>query len=60
MVNGYMRTTAKAGLEIYMPDLDQLTQKKASKAITLGWLRNSDSALPSDVPFRNGMPVKHK
>lgn len=58
LVNGYTRMTEKAGLEIYMPDLDQITQKKkVTQAITLQWLKNRNSSLPSDVPFKNGKPV---
>jgi hypothetical protein len=52
LVNGYTRMTAQAGLEIFMPDLDELDPKKASQAITLEWLKNRDRSLPSDVPFK--------
>lgn len=58
LVNGYTRMTAQAGLEIYMPDLDEVTAaKKVGKGITLDWLKNRTSTLPSDVPFRDGKPV---
>ena len=50
VVNGYTRMTAQAGLEIYMPDLDEIPLKKASQGITLEWLKNRRSSLPSDVP----------
>ena len=50
LVNGYTRMTAQAGLEIYMPDLDGMPMKKANQAITLQWLKNRKSSLPSDVP----------
>jgi hypothetical protein len=51
LVNGYTRMTAQAGLEIYMPSLNTLsTEPTANKAITLEWLKNRSSSLPSDVP----------
>jgi hypothetical protein len=32
LVNGYTRMTAQAGLEIFMPDLDEQTPKKAGQS----------------------------
>ena len=58
LVNGYTRVTAQQGLEIYMPDLADLQAKKASQAITLPWLQNRNSALPSDVPIKDGKPTR--
>ncbi len=52
LVNGYTRMTAQAGLEIFMPDLDEMAPKKASKSITLEWLKNRNRSLPADVPVR--------
>ena len=57
LVNGYTRLTAQAGMEIYMPDLDEIKSKAASQAITTQWLKNRGNALPADVPIRNGKPV---
>ena len=57
LVNGYTRMTAKAGLEIYMPDLDEIQAKKVSQGITLQWLKNRGSSIPKDVPIRNGKPM---
>lgn len=50
LVNGYTRMTAQRGLEIYMPDLDGRTIKKASPSVALGWLKNRKRPLPSDIP----------
>lgn len=50
LVNGYSRMTAQAGLEIFMPDLDDKAPKQASRSVTLEWLKNRTSSLPSDVP----------
>ena len=52
LVNGYTRMTAQAGLEIFMPDLDEQTPKKASQSITLEWLRDRNRSLPLDVPIK--------
>jgi hypothetical protein len=52
LVNGYTRMTAQAGLEIFMPDLDEQTPKKASQSITLEWLKNRNRSLPLDIPVK--------
>jgi hypothetical protein len=52
LVNGYTRMTAQAGLEIFMPDLDEQTPKKASQSITLEWLKDRNRSLPLDVPIK--------
>ena len=52
LVNGYTRMTAQNGLEIFMPDLDEITLKKASPRIPLDWLKNRNRALPSDIPVK--------
>jgi hypothetical protein len=52
LVNGYTRMTARAGLEIFMPDLDEKTPKNASQSITLEWLKNRNRSLPLDVPVK--------
>jgi hypothetical protein len=52
LVNGYTRMTAQAGLEIFMPDLDEQTPKKVSQSITLEWLKDRNRSLPLDVPVK--------
>jgi hypothetical protein len=52
LVNGYTRMTAQAGLEIFMPDLDEQAPKKASQSITLEWLKNRNRSLPLDIPVK--------
>jgi hypothetical protein len=52
LVNGYTRMTAQAGLEIFMPDLDEQAPKKASQEITLEWLKNRNRSLPPDIPVK--------
>lgn len=54
LVYGYTRTTEQGGMEIYMPDLGEVAEKKNSLPVTLDWLKNRDSSLPSDVPFKDG------
>jgi hypothetical protein len=52
LVNGYTHMTAKAGLEIFMPDLDEQAPKKASESITLEWLQNRNRSLPPGIPVK--------
>lgn len=53
LIQGYTRMTAQAGLEIFMPDLDEQTsKKKAAEAVTLEWLRDRNRPLPPDVPAK--------
>jgi hypothetical protein len=52
LVNGYTRMTAQAGLEIFMPDLDEMTLKKAHQATTLEWLKDRNRPVPADVPAK--------
>jgi hypothetical protein len=49
LVNGNTRMTAQAGLEIYMPSLQNQTSKKAGQSVSLEWLKNRNSSLPADV-----------
>ena len=50
LVNGYTRMTPQAGLQIFMPDLDELRQqKKAGPNISIEWLKNRNIPPPSDV-----------
>ena len=52
LVNGYTRMTAQAGLEIFMPDVNDNAPKKASQDITLEWLKNRNQPIPPDVPVK--------
>jgi hypothetical protein len=53
LVNGYSRMTSQQGLEIFMPDLDELNPKKqGQKSVTMEWLQNRSKGLPADVPFK--------
>jgi hypothetical protein len=57
-VDGYTRMTPQAGLQIFMPDLDELRQqKKAGHSIGIEWLKNRNIPPPSDVktPAIGGM-----
>jgi hypothetical protein len=49
LVNGYTRMTPQAGLQIFMPDLDQLPQKKTAQNISLEWLKHRNLPPPPDV-----------
>lgn len=53
LVNGYTRMTPQQGLEIFMPDLDELSSKKpGQKSVTMEWLQNRSKGLPADVPSK--------
>jgi hypothetical protein len=52
LVNGYTHMTSQAGLQIFMPDLDELPHKKTSQNITLEWLKNRNISPPPDVTSR--------
>lgn len=52
LVNGFSRLTPQAGLEIFMPDLDEKHPHQSGQTITLDWLRNKKRALPPDVPIK--------
>ena len=52
-MNGYTRMTPQAGLQIFMPDLDELRRNvKASQNISMEWLKNRNSPPPPDVTSR--------
>jgi hypothetical protein len=53
LINGYTRMTSGQGLEIFMPDVDELSPKKSGQqSVTMDWLQNRSKGLPADVPFR--------
>ena len=52
LVYGYTRMTPQAGLQIFMPDLDELPQQQAPKAVTAQWIK--DRSLP---PPPAGLPA---
>jgi hypothetical protein len=49
IVNGTTRMTAQAGLEIFMPNVDEKAPATVAKGITLEWLKNRNSAVPPEV-----------
>ena len=50
LVNGYTRMTPQAGLQIFMPDLDELRHNnKANQDISMEWLKNRNSPPPPDL-----------
>jgi hypothetical protein len=52
VVNGYTRITPQAGLEIFMPGLDQLPPQHAPQSISKEWLKNRNLPPPPDVPIK--------
>jgi hypothetical protein len=49
LVNGYTRMTPEAGLQIFMPDLDNLPKNKGSQNISMEWLKHRNLPPPPDV-----------
>ena len=50
LVNGYTRMTPEAGLQIFMPDLDNLPRSnRASPSISMEWLKHRNLPPPPDV-----------
>jgi hypothetical protein len=50
LVYGTTRMTEKAGIEVYMPNLKDLSpEKRSAKAVTVEWLRNRSTSPPLDV-----------
>lgn len=52
LVNGYSRMTPQAGLEIFMPDVDDKAAANEMKTVTLEWLKNKNTAVPRDIPVK--------
>ena len=50
LLKGFSRITAQAGLEMFMPSLDEQHLRKPSPGLDVDWLRNRNESLPSDVP----------
>ena len=49
LVNGYTRMTPEAGLQIFMPDLDELPKSKRAQNISMEWLKHRNLPPPSDI-----------
>lgn len=49
LVNGYTRITPQAGLQIFMPDLDDLKTNKARQEISIEWMKHRNTTPPPDV-----------
>ncbi len=50
VINGTTRMTPQAGLEIFMPDVDEKAQAKTAQSISLEWLKDRNRSLPPDIP----------
>jgi hypothetical protein len=49
LVYGYTRMTPQAGLQIFMPDVDEIPHTKQRQNISMEWLKNRNVAAPADV-----------
>jgi hypothetical protein len=52
LVNGYTRMTPQAGLQIFMPSLDQIPAEKKNHSISMEWLKHRNLPPPADVTSR--------
>jgi hypothetical protein len=50
LVNGDIRITPQAGLEIFMPDANKIPKTKANESIGLMWMKDRKSPPPRDIP----------
>lgn len=48
LINGYTRMTPQAGMQIFMPDLDEKQIKKIQQT-SIEWMKNRNISPPSDV-----------
>lgn len=49
LINGYTRMTPQAGMQIFMPDLDDLKTNKPPQAISIEWMKNRNLPPPKDI-----------
>ncbi len=49
LVNGYTRMTPQAGLQIFMPDLDELKSGKVRGQTNIEWMKNRNISPPPNV-----------
>jgi hypothetical protein len=52
LVYGTTRMTAQAGLQIFMPDLDELPAQRTPQSVSAQWLKNRNLPPPPDVPIK--------
>jgi len=51
-VNGYTRMTPEAGLQIFMPSLEQIPADKKNHKISMEWMKHRNMPPPPDVTSR--------
>jgi hypothetical protein len=49
LVNGYTRMTPEAGLQIFMPDLDNLPKNQGNQNISMEWLKHRNLPPPPEI-----------
>jgi hypothetical protein len=52
LVNGYTRMTPDAGLQIFMPSLEQIPAENKNHNISMEWLKHRNMPHPADVTSR--------
>ena len=52
LVNGYTRMTPQAGLQIFMPDLNNVPKSQGAQNVNLEWMKHRNLPPPPDVPTK--------
>ena len=52
LVKGYTRMTPEAGLQIFMPSLEQIPADKKNHNISMEWMKHRNMPPPPDVTSR--------
>jgi hypothetical protein len=52
LVNGYTRMTPDAGLQIFMPSLEQIPADKKNHKISMEWMKHRNMPPPADITSR--------
>ena len=60
LVNGYTRMTPEAGVQIFMPDLDNLPKNKGTQNISLEWLKHRNLPPPAGYHCEVELACMHR
>jgi hypothetical protein len=52
LVNGYTRMTPEAGLQIFMPSLEEIPADKKNHTISMEWMKHRNMPPPADITSR--------
>jgi hypothetical protein len=52
LVHGYTRMTPEAGLQIFMPSLEEIPADKKNHKISMEWMKHRNMPPPADITSR--------